>query len=269
MKTRAIWILIVISLMVVGGCGGSSGEKSASQNVVFAVILAEGEFLVEGTVYNDANDSGTMDGTETGVAGVTVTLSGTVDAVTDAAGYYAFAVTTTGPYSVGITEPADYMLTTESPFDITVTDADVQVNFGLHMYMDLPVDVKPGSNVNPVNLRSKGVLPVAVLGSADLDVTMIDPTTIRLNGEEPLRWSIEDVCGPMPDPVDPMIDDYDDMETPDGYDDLTLKFDSEDIAGALGDPARGDIVTLYFSAETSDGITLTGEEDILIVQVPK
>jgi hypothetical protein len=371
MNTRSIFILITITLMVLAGCGGSSGDKSTAASINFTVLQAEGDFLVEGTVYNDLNGDGIMDvgeagiagvtvaltdndnnvldtaatdaggtyafavltegtykvfetdpagyvsttpnevvfeivdanvtvnfgdmalvptwsvyGTvfddmnqngvmdmgEVGVEGVTVTLSGMGDITTDAVGVYAFAVNTAGPYMVGITEPAGYALTTANPVDITVTDADVQVDFGLHMYMDTPVDVKPGSDVNPVNLRSNGVLPVAVLGSADFDVTTIDPSTILLNGVAPLRWSIADVCGPSPypqDPAAPMMDDNEDMEMPDGYDDLTLKFSTPEIAASLGEVARGDIVTLYFSAETTGGITLTGEEDIRIVQIPK
>jgi hypothetical protein len=39
-------------------------------------------------------------------------------------------------------------------------------------------DIKPDSDVNPVNLRSRGVIPVALLGSEYLDVTMVDQTTL-------------------------------------------------------------------------------------------
>lgn len=238
----------------------------------FGDIMEVSSYAVFGVVFDDMDGDGIMDAGEPGKEGVTVTLSGVGDVMTDADGGYAFAVTETGPYSVSVIEPDGYATTTPNPFDIVVTDADVQVDFGLVMVMDL-VDVKPGSNVNPVNLRSRGVLPVAVLGSADLDVTSIDPATISLNGVAPLRWSIEDVCGPMPDPMDPPMDGdgEDDMEIPDGYDDLTLKFDTQEIAAAIeamfGDVARGDIVTLSFTAENFDGVTLTGEEEVLIVQV--
>ena len=55
------------------------------------------------------------------------------------------------------------------------------------------VDIKPGSCPNPLNVKSSGVLPVAILGTADFDVTTIDATSIRLAGVSPLRSSIEDV----------------------------------------------------------------------------
>ena len=40
------------------------------------------------------------------------------------------------------------------------------------------IDIKPGSDRNSINLRSKGVIPVAVLGSSTFDVTNIDVTTL-------------------------------------------------------------------------------------------
>jgi hypothetical protein len=42
------------------------------------------------------------------------------------------------------------------------------------------VDIKPASWPNPFQLKSKGVLPVAICGTEDFDVTTIDPETIRL-----------------------------------------------------------------------------------------
>lgn len=39
----------------------------------------------------------------------------------------------------------------------------------------IPIDIRPGSERNPVAAGSRGVLPVAVLGSDDLDVSTLDP----------------------------------------------------------------------------------------------
>ena len=69
--------------------------------------------------------------------------------------------------------------------------------------IELFVDIKPGSCVNPVNPKSKGVLPVALLGTEALDVMMIDPSTIRLTREgvdgevAPIRVHYADVATPM------------------------------------------------------------------------
>ena len=46
------------------------------------------------------------------------------------------------------------------------------------------VDVKPGSEDNPINLRSKGVTPVAILTTAAFDATQVDGETVRLGTDE-------------------------------------------------------------------------------------
>jgi hypothetical protein len=40
------------------------------------------------------------------------------------------------------------------------------------------IDIKPGGSVNAINRRSQGVIPVAILGSADFDVNDVDVTTL-------------------------------------------------------------------------------------------
>jgi len=45
--------------------------------------------------------------------------------------------------------------------------------------IEVAIDVKPGGSTNSVNPRSRGVLPVAVLGSATFDVDDIDAATLR------------------------------------------------------------------------------------------
>jgi len=102
---------------------------------------------------------------------------------------------------------------------------------GLMVYFD----IKPGSCPNPLNVKSKGVLPAAILGTAAFDVMEIDLLTLRLMREGiggavmPLRWSYEDVGTPfMGEPCD-CHEIYGD-----GYTDLTLKFDTRDVVSELG-----------------------------------
>ena len=40
------------------------------------------------------------------------------------------------------------------------------------------IDIKPGSDPNSINPSSKGVIPVAILGSASFDVADVDVTTL-------------------------------------------------------------------------------------------
>lgn len=44
------------------------------------------------------------------------------------------------------------------------------------------IDIKPGSDRNPINPRSRGVFPVAIFSTEDFDATMIDPPTVELAG---------------------------------------------------------------------------------------
>ncbi len=55
------------------------------------------------------------------------------------------------------------------------------------------IDIKPGSYPNSINLKSKGVVPVAVLTSPDFDATTVDRATVEFAGAAPLRWAWEDV----------------------------------------------------------------------------
>lgn len=97
------------------------------------------------------------------------------------------------------------------------------------------IDIKPGSCPNPLNPKSKGVLTVAVLGTEGFDVTTIDPASILLSlegivgGVEPIRWSDEDVATPF----EGELCDCHDLDG-DGYMDLILKFDTQDLVETLG-----------------------------------
>lgn len=54
--------------------------------------------------------------------------------------------------------------------------------FGEQGPTTMTIDIKPGSPENIVRAGAKRVIPVAILGSSDLDVIAINPRTIRLNG---------------------------------------------------------------------------------------
>ncbi len=80
----------------------------------FGEILASS---IAGNVYYDANNDGTFQGTESGIAGVTVTLTGTDDlgnvvnvmTVTNAVGAYAFTNLRPGVYQITETQPGAYL----------------------------------------------------------------------------------------------------------------------------------------------------------------
>lgn len=65
--------------------------------------------------------------------------------------------------------------------------------------LEVEVDVKPGSKENVINTKSRGVVPVAILGSAGLDVRQIDVSALRFGPKEASeahgRGHYEDVNG--------------------------------------------------------------------------
>lgn len=66
----------------------------------------------------------------------------------------------------------------------------------------VPIDIKPGSYPNSINLGSRGLVPLAILSTAEVDATTVDATTVTLAGAPVslgptgiARASIEDVNG--------------------------------------------------------------------------
>ena len=137
------------------------------------------------------------------------------------------------------------------------------------------VDVKPMSCPNPLNVRSKGVLPVAILGTEDFDVRAVDPASIELNlvnlgladGARvcPLRWAYEDVATPY-------LADWDGCHEagPDGYLDLVLMFDTPEVVALnLSEHPDGDVVFLQITGnlkEEATGSPIIGQDAIVIIK---
>lgn len=57
----------------------------------------------------------------------------------------------------------------------------------------IKIDIKPGSYPNPINLKSRGKVPVAVLTTRCFWAKNVDPETVIFAGAEPVRWTMEDV----------------------------------------------------------------------------
>jgi hypothetical protein len=55
------------------------------------------------------------------------------------------------------------------------------------------IDIKPGSHPNSINLKSRGVIPVAVLSTEGFDASTVDPTTVVFAGASPVRYAVRDV----------------------------------------------------------------------------
>jgi hypothetical protein len=112
------------------------------------------------------------------------------------------------------------------------------------------IDIKPDSEPNPINLKARGVLPVAVFSSEGFDATQIDPATVLLagatvavTGGKDAKWMAhaEDVDG-------------------DGLLDLMLQFDSQ-----LLDPVQLQDGIAVLTGATYDGDEIEGQDDIVLV----
>jgi hypothetical protein len=133
---------------------------------------------------------------------------------------------------------------------------------GLPTVVNPTLVIKPGGCPNPLNPKSRGVLPMAILGADDFDISDIDVSTLEINGVSPLRSSHEDVGGPAGYEVEECEcaeGDYD------GIMDLTLKFSSQAIVAALGSLSRGDVVELTITGTMLDGTSLESSECVVIV----
>lgn len=130
---------------------------------------------------------------------------------------------------------------------------------------EVPVDIKPTSCPNPLNTNNQGLLPVAILGTNNIDVTQIDVATVKLAGVSPLKSDLEDVATPF-SPFTGKQDCNLDCTTagPDGFLDLTLKFDAQAVIAALGAVTDGQCLVLKLTGNLLDGSPIKGEDVVVI-----
>jgi hypothetical protein len=80
----------------------------------------------------------------------------------------------------------------------------------------------------------------------------------------PLRWSEEDVASPFDGELCDCT-----TEADDGFDDLTLKFDTQEIVAALGEVDDGDELVLTLTGNLLDGTPIEGKDCVLILNKGK
>jgi hypothetical protein len=111
--------------------------------------------------------------------------------------------------------------------------------FALSMHVN--IDIKPGSDLNPINPRGKGVIPVAILTTDTFDATTVDPESITFGPDGATKahpqGHLEDVDG-------------------DGDLDLLLHFRTQETGIQRGDTEA----SLW--GETFDGAPIEGTDSI-------
>lgn len=138
--------------------------------------------------------------------------------------------------------------------------------YGYGACTEAAVDIKPGKCPNIINVKSKGRVSVAILGTTDYDVNDIDPDTVHLDGAWPIQHSIRDVATPY-EPLTGKINANECNNLgPDGIDDLVFRFKNEDIVETLGEVNDQDVITLILYGMYSDGTISFVGEDVIVVK---
>jgi hypothetical protein len=121
---------------------------------------------------------------------------------------------------------------------------------------DMTIDIKPGNEQNNINLKSKGVIPVAILTAGGFDAATVEPATARFAGASPAKWKLEDVDN-------------------DGDDDMMFHFKTQELnlnenstEATLTVQLKSQMKTLS-AAQASGGTTLCGSDKVRIVSANK
>lgn len=137
-------------------------------------------------------------------------------------------------------------INSDQALDVYIQDdtaVDVLILTITHCPTAVDIDIKPASDPNSINLKNKGTIPVAILGSS-IDVTTIDQSSVRFGpaSAEPVanKKSLEDVDG-------------------DGKLDLVLHFKAQETGIEKGDTEAA------LTGKTVDGVDFSGTDAIRTV----
>jgi hypothetical protein len=136
------------------------------------------------------------------------------------------------------------------------------------------LDIKPGSCPNSFNRNGNGVLPVALVGTDDFDVTMIDPSSLLISRADCVGGSVAPLMGPpgpgitISDTATPFYGELCDcVETEgDGIADLNMKFHTTmTTVLELGNLPGNSMVELVVSGTLLDGTAFAARDCIRLV----
>ena len=110
--------------------------------------------------------------------------------------------------------------------------------------IEVMIDIKPGGNPNNINLKSKGVVPVALLTAGDFEAGDIDPGSVEFAGASPVRSKLCDV-------------------DEDGDMDMLFHFKTKDLVELNEDSTEATLTA------TIDGVQIEATDQVRIVPCKK
>ncbi len=144
--------------------------------------------------------------------------------------------------------PGAYTITTRVELSDCCSFTDIDSLTIRQSAITVGVDIKPGGFPNSIKLKEKGVLPVAILGSRNLDVTQISFSSLRIGlVVAPLsrnRYGLEDVNS-------------------DGFVDMVVHFSMEELTGKGALDSGSTQLTI--TGALKDGTSITGTDSVRII----
>lgn len=175
------------------------------------------------------------------------------------------------PFSIEITVP-DGTSNGIYEFDICLIGDGVEfgrqhVVITVANALEVPFDIHPTSCPNPINRSRCSVIPAAICGFDGFDVHEIDISTLNIQGVYPIRYAFEDVVTPYYPFIGKELDKMScTTDGPDGFKDLTLKFDNLQISDIIRGYNKNDVVRLTIEGNLKSGTPIIGEDIIIIVK---
>ncbi|MBI5079096.1 C40 family peptidase [Candidatus Wolfebacteria bacterium] len=123
----------------------------------------------------------------------------------------------------------------------------VEENGSINPFIPVPIDIKPGSLPNSINLGSKGMVPIAIFGSATFNVAQINLATITL-ANTPIKLKRDG---------QPMAS-YEDVNG-DGFTDIVIHIITEALQLTSSD------VKAELNGSLLDGSKIKGSDSVRIV----
>ncbi len=117
---------------------------------------------------------------------------------------------------------------------------------------EVEIDIKPGGNPNNINLKSKGVVPVALLTAGDFEAGDVDPGSVEFEGALPVRAKLCDV-------------------DEDGDMDMLFHFRTQELIKSVDNPEGLDETSTEatLTATTIDGVQIEATDQVRIVPCKK